>query len=205
MFKVMINHKVCDMSPSCGGIDVCPTGAFFWDEENEKIGYDESKCIGCGACAKECPVAQAIRLARTEVEAEQIQAEYDADPRRAEDLFIDRYGGDIVLTKATPSEKVMDLVRETPGLVVMELNNYDLIRCLLMSIPMKELFAGRQWTHVKVIDPGTELLAELGNPEITALAFFRDGKQIGIIEGYFENVESERGVLESKIRKILDK
>ena len=202
-FKVMINHKICDMAPVCGGISVCPTGALYWDEESGRITHDESKCIGCGACTKECPVAQAIRLARTEVEAEQIQAEYDADPRRAEDLFIDRYGGDIVLTKTTESENAIALAAQTSGLAIMELNNDDLIRCLLMSIPMKELFAGHQWKHIKVMNPSEELLKELGISEITALVFFQDGKQIGKVEGYFENVESERGVLENKIKKIL--
>lgn len=202
--KVLINHKICDMSPSCGGIDVCPTGALYWDDANGKIGHNESKCIGCGACENACPVAMAIRLARDAAAEKQILAEYDADPRRAEDLFIDRYGGDFVLTKNTDSDDAIAATKNTPGVVVMELNAEDLIRCLLMSIPMRELFAPGTVKHIKVMDPSEDLLAELGVAEIPALVFFRDGKKIGDIQGYFENVETERALLEHKIKKILE-
>lgn len=201
--KVLINHKICDMSPACDGIRVCPTGALFWDDAAEKIGYDESKCIGCGACANSCPVARAIRFAKTDEQAAEIEKEYADDPRRAEDLFVDRYGADCVLTKETPSERAMDAVRAAPGLAVMELNREDLVRCLLVSVPMREIFAGREYKHVKVIDPSPELAAELGVSEFPALVFFRGGEQIGKIEGYFENVESERGLLINKVKKII--
>ena len=191
------------MSPSCGGISVCPTGALYWDADAGRIAHDESKCIGCGACEKACPVAMAIRLARDENQEKEIKAEYDADPRRAEDLFIDRYGGDIVLTKPTKSEDVMAKISATSGLVVLELNQEDLITCLVVSIPMKELFDGIEKTHIKVINPSDDLLKILGISEFPALVFFRDGKQIGKIEGYFENSDSEKGLLKSKIKKII--
>ncbi|MDR0449126.1 MAG: 4Fe-4S binding protein [Rickettsiales bacterium] len=202
--KVFINHKVCDMSPACGGIRVCPTGAMFWDAANGRIGHDAEKCIGCGACEKECPIAQAIRLARDAAEEKRIAREIADDPRRAEDLFVDRYGGDFALTKDTASEDAMALAEKTPGLVVMELNKEDLIRCLLMSVPLGELFGSRdKWTHIKVMSPSDELLAGLGVSELPALVLFRDGKQIGKVEGYFENCKGERDLLESKIKKLL--
>ena len=204
MPKVLINWKTCDNSPACSGIDVCPTNALYWDVSAKKIKYDESKCIGCGACAKTCPVAQAIRFAKTDAEAAQIEKEFADDPRRAEDLFVDRYGCDFVLTQNTECENAINAASTTPGLAVLELNNEDLFRCLLMSIPMQDLFGARtNWTHIKVANPYDELLATLGVFELPAMVFFRDGKQIGKIEGYFENSESERAVLERKIKKIL--
>lgn len=27
MNKIIINNKICDNSPACGGIEICPTGA----------------------------------------------------------------------------------------------------------------------------------------------------------------------------------
>ena len=200
----MINVKVCDMSPSCGGIDDCPTGAFYWDSEKNVLAHDAEKCIGCGKCANSCPVAQAIRFAKNAEEEKQIQAEFDADPRRAEDLFIDRYGGDICLTKTTESDDALAAAKSAKGLAILELNQDDKIRCLLMSIPMKELFGPRDgYTHIKVFDPTEELASELGVSEFPSLVFFRDGEIIGKIEGYYENVDGERGLLEKQIAKIL--
>jgi len=204
MPKVLINYKVCDNSPACSGIEVCPSGALHWDAANKKIAYDESKCIGCGACANTCPVAQAIRFAKDDAGAVQIEKEFTNDPRRAEDLFVDRYGGDFALTQNTLPEDVLAAVRAIRGLAVLELNNEDLIRCLLMSIPMRELFGERSlWTHVKVMNPSDELLDELKVSELPAMVFFRDGMPFGKIEGYFENSESERALLTNKIKKVL--
>ncbi|MDR0726611.1 MAG: 4Fe-4S binding protein [Rickettsiales bacterium] len=202
--KVLINHKICDMSPACGGIETCPTGALFWDAEKGRIGYDESKCTGCGACEKACPVAMAIRLAHTDAEAKQIQSEYDADPRQAEDLFIDRYGADFVLTKETESDDAVSTAQQTSGLSVIELNAEDLIRCLLMSVPMHEIANGQKWKHIKVMNPSDELLAELEISELPALVFFRNGNKIGFIEGYFEDNDTEKGLLLKKVGKILN-
>jgi hypothetical protein len=73
-----------------------------------------------------------------------------------------------------------------------------------MSIPLGELFGPRDnWTHIKVMHPDDELLKAVGVSELPALVFWRDGKIAGKIEGYFENCEGERALLESKIKKVL--
>ena len=34
---VLINFKICDNAKECGGIEVCPTGALSYDDENKSI------------------------------------------------------------------------------------------------------------------------------------------------------------------------
>jgi NAD-dependent dihydropyrimidine dehydrogenase PreA subunit len=137
--KVLINYKICDNSPACSGIEVCPTGALFWDESADTIGYDESKCVGCGACVNACPV-RAILLARDDAAAANIQADIDSDPRTVADLFCDRYGSDICDTLASPPGQALAAAKNTAGLAVLELYDEATLRCLTTSIPMTEIF-----------------------------------------------------------------
>ena len=41
--KALINFKICDNAPECSGIEVCPTGAMYFDSEKETIVVDEDK------------------------------------------------------------------------------------------------------------------------------------------------------------------
>ena len=93
--SILINWKICDNAKECSGIEICPTKALFWDEENKKIIIDNSKCINCGKCVEACKV-NAIHLAKTDEEYNEIKKEIDEDPRKISDLFVDRYGGESV-------------------------------------------------------------------------------------------------------------
>ena len=42
----------CDPAPC---LQVCPTGAIYWDVSHELVLIDEKKCIGCAMCAVVCP------------------------------------------------------------------------------------------------------------------------------------------------------
>ena len=64
---VQVNFKICDNAKECGGVAVCPTGAFSYDEEKNTIVIDNDKCISCGLCEKECPIG-AIIVTKTEEE-----------------------------------------------------------------------------------------------------------------------------------------
>ena len=91
---VIINYKICDNALECGGPEVCPTGAFTWDEEDQTLKIDNSKCTSCGLCAKECPT-EAIIVVKTEDEYEKIKKEIEEDPRTKAELFIERYGAKV--------------------------------------------------------------------------------------------------------------
>jgi NAD-dependent dihydropyrimidine dehydrogenase PreA subunit len=86
----IINFKICDNAPECGGIEVCPTKAIIWNESKKTLEVDDSKCINCVLCVKSCPVG-AIKVA-TGKKLELIKQEYEKDQRRTSDLFIERYG-----------------------------------------------------------------------------------------------------------------
>jgi carbon-monoxide dehydrogenase iron sulfur subunit len=42
----------CDPAPC---LQVCPTGAIYWDAGNALVLIDDKKCIGCAMCAVVCP------------------------------------------------------------------------------------------------------------------------------------------------------
>ena len=92
---VLINFKICDNAMECNGIEVCPTRALAWDSENKTIIIKNDLCNSCGLCEKACMV-HAIKVARTDEEYAKIKKEFDDDPRKIEDLFIDRYGAETV-------------------------------------------------------------------------------------------------------------
>lgn len=46
-------------NPFC--MNVCPAGAIYRDESTDAVRIDAESCIGCGLCAKYCPVGVIIR------------------------------------------------------------------------------------------------------------------------------------------------
>lgn len=198
---VLINFKICDNSKDCGGIEVCPTGAFYWDEKKKTIAVDNTKCISCGRCEEACPV-EAIRVARNEAEYKRIKKEIDEDPRRVSDLFIDRYGAQPIHPAfLIPQGKFNIQILESTKPAVVELFNHDSIQCLLYSIPIKELFDKVDIKYKKIEIQDKSLLKKYKVKELPSLLFFKDGKLIDKIEGYYDNKEEKE--LKDKVNKII--
>jgi thioredoxin 1 len=183
---VLINFKICDNSKDCNGIAVCPTHTITWDEKNKTMKIDNSKCINCCKCEESCPVG-AIRVARNEQEYKKIRKEIDEDPRKVSDLFIDRYGA-VSVSPAflIPLDKFDAQILESNKPAVVELFNNKSIKCLLYSIPIKELFKNFDVKYRKInISDDEYLLKKYGIKELPSLLFFNNGKLVGKIEGHY--------------------
>jgi len=198
---VLINFKICDNAPECGGIEACKTGALSWDNNTKTIKIDNDKCINCGLCEKSCPVS-AIQVARNENEYRKKEKEIEDDPREIADLYLDRYGAQPILPVFLAEKEDFVIEKKSNMLTAIELFSSDSIMCMLRSIPIKELFRGIEIKYRK-IEADTELTKQLKISELPALIFFKDGQELGRVEGYFEN--NQLKTIKDKIDKILEK
>ena len=193
----IINHKICDQASACGGISVCPVGAFTYNEKTKRIEIDNDKCISCGACEKTCPIG-AIGVARTQEEFEELKQAIEEDPRNPEDLFVDRYGADII------SEDVMiefsqidELIKKEKCLI--EIFDEDNIMCLLKSITYNEILENSNFkTYYRCLISEGDDVSKYNLKTLPSLLLCENGKITKIIEGYFE--ESEKQNLFNKLK-----
>ena len=198
---VLVNFNICDNAKECSGIAVCPTGALTWDETKKTIVIDNTKCISCGKCVGPCPV-QAIRVARTDEEYQKIKKEFEADPRKISDLFVDRYGASPVDEACLVPEGKFNLeVLGSDKLVAVEFFDDDSIQCLRYSIPIKELFAGIEIKYRRFQAGNDALMEKYKVGKLPSLLFFKNGELIGKIEGYF--YQKDKHQLITKIKQIL--
>jgi len=198
---VLINFKICDNSPDCSGIEVCPTGALFWDEKNKTIAIDNGKCVSCGKCEETCPV-DAIRVAKNEREYKKIKKEIDEDSSKISDLFIDKYGAQPIHPAFLISEDKFDVqILRSTKLTALELFNNDSIMCLRCSIPIKKLFENVDIKYGKMKIKDGSLLKKYKIKKLPSLLFFRDGKLIGNIQGYYDT--EKEGYIIKRVNKII--
>ena len=186
--SVLINFKVCDNSPDCTGIQDCPTGALYWDEEKRTIAFNEDDCTLCGVCEDACLV-DAIRVASTDEEYQRIKKEIDEDPRKVTDLFVDRYGAQPIQEAFLAQQDKFDIqILQSTKLTAVEVFNDDSIECLISSIPVKELLEKipHDLTYRKLEITDSSLLESYDVQELPALLFFNNGTLLNKIEGYYD-------------------
>ncbi len=196
---VLVNFKICDNAKECGGIEVCPTGALSWDEENETIKIDNEKCISCGSCEQNCPIG-AIRVAYDDEEYKKISKEIEEDPRTTKDLFVDRYGAAPLSEFFMIEEK--DLNKKIgDGITLVECYEDDSIQCLLKSIPIKDITSNMpKDTMFYKVEANDELKKKYNINELPTLLLFKNGNLLGKIEGYYQVEQKEE--LINKINEI---
>ena len=200
---VIINHKICSNMKFCDVLRVCPTGAVYWNDGAKRLEIDNSKCVSCGLCMKACPLV-AIKVYKTQLELDKLKAEIDADPHSAEDLLVDRYGAGALETKPLLPNRVGKFIAEHDGLVCIELNPDDeKLVCNVQAIPISAIMDLDKVTY-RACENGKEIAARYGVLELPALVFFKDGRRIGKIEGFFFDDSAERDVLIRKVQRILE-
>ncbi len=187
----IINHKICDQANACGGISVCPVGAFTYNEKTKRIEIDNDKCISCGACAKTCPIG-AIGVAKTWEEFEELKQSINEDPRSADDLFVDRFGGDIINENVLIDFENLDKMIKENDKVIIELFNDDSIMCLLKSIPYQDILENSNYTKYYRCNVGENDFSKYGITELPSLLLCNNGMVKKVINGYFEEKDKEK-------------
>jgi ferredoxin len=199
--SILINFKICDNAKECNGIAICPTGALSWDKKKKGIKIDNKKCISCGKCESACMVG-AIRVAKTKAEYDKIKKEIDKDPKKISDLFVDRYGAQPIAPAFLINDKKFQAeVLESSAPVAAELFDDSSIECLICSIPFKKLFENIKIKYKKVKVTDKSLLTKYKIKELPALLFFKEGKLLGKIEGFYDDEKQQE--LQTKIDKIM--
>lgn len=188
---VIINYKICDQANACGGISVCPVGAFTYNEKTKRIEIDNSKCISCGACEKVCPIG-AIGVAKTKEEYDELKQAIEDDPRSPEDLFVDRYGGDVINKNVMIDfSDIGNLIKQENCLI--EVIDEDSIKCLLKSIRYSDIIEHCDVNkYFRCILGAGDDVSVFGITEFPSLIVCKNSKIDKIISGYFEESEKQK-------------
>ena len=198
---ILINFKICDNAPECLAPPVFPTGAIIWNDEKKTLEIDNSKCTSCGLCIPTCPM-EAIFLAKTDAEYNQIKKEIDEDKRTRKDLFVDRYGAMPLMEAFMATEDMIKDKVERKELTFVEIYDAENVECLLKSIPLKEITEDMpKDTRYYKVNFTDNLLKEYDIKELPSLLMFKEGKLLGKVEGYYPVEEKE--VFMNKINELL--
>ena len=193
---VLLNRKICDNASECSGIEVCPTGAIFWNPEENMISINNELCVSCRECVSACPVG-AFAVADNESEYNDIMSEFEADTRSSDVLFVERYGAMPIDEEAVVDEDNLHskLDEIISGIVLVEKFKDNSIECLLHSIPIETLTKKFNANFIKCYVEDDKV------GTYPQLLIFINGKHIGTVEGYYE--DKSENALVNKIETII--
>lgn len=192
--SVLINQKICDNAAECSGIETCPTGALYWNTDKEKIGVNNDLCISCHECVNACPVG-AILVTDNDEEFAQMCIDIENDTRRAEDLFVERYGAMPIDEELVLEDGPVDNVVRNNPLVFIERFQDSSIQCLLHSIPVELLVNRYRCIYRK------QQVSEKTEGIYPQLLIYKDSALVGTIRGYFDATHIE--AFAEQINKII--
>lgn len=184
----VINYKICDLAPECGGIEVCPAGALLWNKKAKRPEIDNNKCVSCGVCVRECPVG-AIVVVKTQEEFGEVLRRIKNDSRSEKELWRERLGCQPGRTPPlakiiTPKNFEKEIV-QVKDLLVVDVWNEETLDCRYHSILWEELGFAQRVAFKKLRgDEYPELVKKLKITKFPTLLIFKDGKEVSRKEGY---------------------
>ncbi|MDD3647683.1 MAG: thioredoxin domain-containing protein [Candidatus Dojkabacteria bacterium] len=205
---IIINHNLCDEAPECGGIEVCPNGAFNFDKKKKRICIDRSKCTECLKCTLPdcCPVG-CILYARNTQEEKRIRDRIKEDPRTAKWLWKERYG--CQPAKTTPKATILttsnfEAMMKKKGYKLIDIWHYDFLDCRAYSVLFEDLLKG---IKAKIVTykldaqkhPGLAKILKIN--KFPTLTIMEDQNEIWRLEGLLKKKSAARTNLE--IKKLL--
>jgi NAD-dependent dihydropyrimidine dehydrogenase PreA subunit len=203
----IINYKICDLAPECGGITVCPTGAFFWNKKTKRPEVDIKKCISCGVCARTCP-AKAILVAEAEKEYQKLVDQIKNDPRSEKDLWRERLGTQPgrtpPLAEVVTPKNFKKKILNAKSWVALDVWSNETLDCRYHSILWEDLKITDRVVFKK-LDGGkySNLAKRLKVSNFPTLIIFKDGVERWRHQGYLHH--GDLILVRSKILELLRK
>lgn len=206
MPQIIINHKICDRAPECGGIAVCPRQAIYYDKDTKSIAWDESKCTFCLQCAlpDSCPVG-AIMYAADELQAQSIQNTINEDPHSDEWLWLERYG--VMPSESDPKAKILnnqifDTIKSKGTFNIIDIWHEDFLECRLHSPLYADIFIGVNNCSFFKLDAKkySNLVQSLSIDAFPSLIALKDGEVIYQHQGIIKPDQIEQ--INQKLQKL---
>lgn len=193
--SVRFNFNMCDNSPECSGLAVCPTGAIYWDENRlNALGgkgtlcVDDKKCISCGACVGEegCPIGAILFNADSDFGKEE-----DVDVEQIKLLFVERYGAEPIDEKLCIENLEVLKERNNKVTVIEEFTNSS-IQCLLHSIPVASILEEvQQLFNTSDIAYYKRFIDSDDGSDYPKLLIYKGENLVVQIDGYYDDEQEE--------------
>lgn len=206
---IIINHNLCDEADACGGIEICPTKAFYFDYKKGEVAIDHSKCNECLKCTlpDACPVG-CILYARDKKEETKIKKKIKEDPRTEKWLWQERYGCQPAKTppKATIiTDKNFNKVEKQSGYKLIDLWHEEYLDCRAYSVLFKDLIKGikHEVSIYKLDSQKYPSLAKIFKvKKVPTLLLYKEKKEVWRYEGLMKdtNVLQFNKELKAKIK-----
>lgn len=197
---IKFNFNICDNSPECSGMSVCPTNAIKWDENlinlfgsKGSLYVDNDNCISCGKCVSEdgCPVG-AIIFAKSEEELSEISKDFEIDTTKVESLFVDRYGAEPIDESIFVSS-IDTIINNFNSLVILEEFSDSSIQCLINSIPISTIIKklGEKFPSLNILYYKKAVESNELKESLPKLSVYEKGIKIAQINGYYNSGQSD--------------
>lgn len=143
MPKIIINKKICDRSPECLGIAICPNQALTYNKKKKVVVWNKNKCTFCLKCTlpESCPI-NAIVFARNEATEKEIIKNIKNDTRTKEFVWQERFGvqpGKPAIAEILDNSNFSTVLNSSKPFLI-DVWHENFADCRLRSVPYLDLF-----------------------------------------------------------------